>query len=79
MKKPATYCFLLLLAMLLPLGAAEPSRERLSFDQGWLFHKGDIPFPEVTGHGRSYQNAKAGAASGAAAQAFDDSDWQPQK
>ena len=78
MKMPVTFCFLfLLLATLLPLGAAELSRERLSFDQGWIFHKGDIPFPEVTGHGRSYQNAKAGAASGAAAQAFDDSDWQP--
>jgi len=34
MKKPAICCFLLLLlATLLPLGAAEPSRERLSFDQ----------------------------------------------
>jgi beta-galactosidase len=77
MKLTATCCFLLLLAMLLPLGAAEPSRERLSFDQGWLFHKGDIPFPEVKGHYITYTSAKAGAASGAAAQAFDDSDWQP--
>ena len=78
MKKPVTCCFLfLLLAMLVPLGAAEPSRERLSFDQGWLFHKGDIPFPEVKGHYITYTSAKAGAASGAAAQAFDDSDWQP--
>gem|GEM_PF-3953540 len=32
MKKPATCCFLLLLATILPLGPAEPSRERLSFD-----------------------------------------------
>ncbi|MCX8497696.1 MAG: DUF4982 domain-containing protein [Akkermansiaceae bacterium] len=78
MKLPPTSCFLfLLLAALLPLGAAESSRERLSFDHGWLFHKGDIPFPEVKGHYITYTSAKAGAASGAAGQAFDDSDWQP--
>ena len=55
--------------------AAQPERERLSLDQGWLFHQGDIPFPEVTGHTMTYQSAKAGAALGAAAQAFDDTGW----
>ena len=37
-----------------------PVRERLSLDRGWLFHEGDIPFPEITGHQPSYDNAKAG-------------------
>ena len=45
------------------------SRERLSLDQGWLFHRGDISFPVIKGHGASYNNAKAGSAPGAAAQA----------
>ena len=52
------------------------SRERLSLDQGWLFHRGDIAFPAIKGHGASYNNAKAGNASGAAAADFDDSDWR---
>ena len=74
MKKPHLILrrLLLLLTAALPLNGAEPARERLSFDQGWLFHQGDIPFPEVKGHQASYQNAKAGAPSGAVAQAFDD-------
>ena len=78
MKKPTLLLcrFLFLLATVFPLGAAETARERLSFDQGWLFHQGDIPFPEVKGHQASYLGAKAGAASGAAAQAFDDTGWR---
>lgn len=55
---------------------AEVSRERLSLDSGWLFHLGDIPMPEIKGHGASYGNAKAGNAPGAAATEFDDSDWR---
>jgi beta-galactosidase len=55
---------------------AEETRERLSLDRGWLFHLGDIPSPEIKGHGASYNNAKAGNASGAAATEFDDSDWR---
>lgn len=51
-------------------------REHLSLDRGWLFHLGDIPFPEVRGHGASYGNAKAGGAGGAAAPGFDDTDWR---
>ena len=74
MKKPHLILrsLLLLLIAALSLNGAEPASQRLSFDQGWLFHQGDIPFPEVKGHQASYQNAKAGAASGAVAQAFDD-------
>lgn len=56
--------------------AGEEVRERLSFDKGWLFHHGDIPFPEVKGHQSSYMGAKAGSAGGAAAQSFDDTDWR---
>jgi len=52
-----------------------PVRERLSLDRGWLFHEGDIPFPEITGHQPSYDNAKAGSSSGAASPEYDDSAW----
>ncbi len=55
---------------------AEQSREHLSLDRGWLFHLGDIPMPEIKGHGWSYANAKAGNAWGAAGTEFDDSDWR---
>lgn len=51
-------------------------RETLSFDKGWQFHLGDIPFPIITGHGNSYMNAKAGQASGGAAPGFDDKNWR---
>lgn len=49
---------------------------RLSLDNGWRFHHGDVPFPEIKGHGASYSNAKAGKASGAAASDYDDTDWR---
>lgn len=51
----------------------EPGRVLL--DRAWQFHQGDIPAPEIKGHGWSYSNAKAGQAQGAAATNFDDSDW----
>ena len=50
-------------------------RERISLDQGWRFHRGDIPFPVISGHGASYNNAKAGTAGGAAARQYKDGDW----
>lgn len=53
-----------------------PVRERLSLDKGWRFFQGDIPFPEINGHGMTYQNAKAGKSWGAAAPDFDDSEWR---
>lgn len=52
------------------------TREVLSFDKGWSFHRGDIPFPEVKGHTNSYRNAKAGYAGGAASPGYDDSKWR---
>jgi len=76
LSRLAFLALLTVLASVLPaIGDASP-RERLSFDQGWLFHQGDIPLPEVKGHQASYLGAKAGAASGAAAQAFDDTGWR---
>ena len=56
--------------------AVTPATEKLSLDRGWRFHEGDIPFPEIKGHGNSYNNAKAGKAWGAAAPEFDDSTWR---
>jgi beta-galactosidase len=54
----------------------QSGRERLSLDRGWLFHDGDIPFPVITGHQPSYDNAKAGSSSGAASPDYDDSSWR---
>jgi beta-galactosidase len=60
----------------LPSSSATVPTEKLSLDRGWRFHEGDIPFPEIKGHGNSYNNAKAGKAWGAAAPEFDDSQWR---
>lgn len=49
---------------------------RLLLDRGWRFHPGDIAMPVISGHQASYENAKAGAAHGAAAMSYDDSDWR---
>ena len=51
----------------------DPSRTRLEL--GWRFHEGDIPTPEPQGHNETYLSVKAGNALGAAAMAYDDSDW----
>lgn len=59
----------------MPVGAFNPEPTRLLLDTGWRFHLGDIPMPKIVGHGWSYGNAKAGAAQGAAAVDYDDSDW----
>lgn len=79
----STYTLLLssLLLLILSINSsfAEPfpaARERLSLDRGWLFHLGDVPMPELKGHGVSYANAKAGNAWAAAGRVFDDSDWR---
>lgn len=52
---------------------ADPSRMLL--EHGWRFHEGDIATPEPQGHNDTYLSVKAGAARGAAAMAYDDSDW----
>jgi len=66
---------LMVLLAVASLAHANP-RERLSLDQGWLFHKGDVPTPAIKGHGASYNSAKAGGVTGAAATGFDDSNWR---
>jgi beta-galactosidase len=58
------------------MASADSGREILSFDQGWRFHPGDIPLPDIKGHGATYGNAKAGNASGAAATVYDDTGWR---
>lgn len=75
----------LALAAAAPVAFAEPPlappdvplspRQDLLLDQGWRFHDGDIPFPEILSQDDSYDNAKAGKAWGAAAASFDDSEW----
>ncbi|MCD8164812.1 MAG: hypothetical protein LUE93_00920 [Bacteroides sp.] len=57
-------------------GREGENREVLSLNKGWRFHAGDIEFPVVRGHRDSYNNAKAGRASGAAATHYDDSSWR---
>ncbi|KQV47420.1 beta-galactosidase [Pelomonas sp. Root1217] len=66
---------LMILLAVTSLAHASP-RERLSLDQGWLFHLGDVPTPPIKGHGASYNSAKAGGVTGAAATDFDDSSWR---
>jgi len=63
-------------AMLPAASRAQESRERLSLDAGWLFHRGEVPPPPVKGHGASYHQAKAGGAVGAGGAEFDDSSWR---
>ena len=76
MRYLLAFCILLIAVISNLSFATETQRERLSLDQGWLFHLGDVPFPEVKGHGASYNNAKAGNAGGAAALEYDDSTWR---
>ena len=54
-------------------------RDRKLLDFGWKFFRGDIPFPQpkgTRGHIDTYGSTKAGQVLGAAAPAFDDSQWQ---
>ena len=53
-----------------------PARERLSLDKGWLFHMGDVPFSVPKTHDQTYNDSKAGTASGAASVKYKDSAWQ---
>lgn len=49
--------------------------DRLSFDEGWRFYRGDIelPYPKT---GETYGYTKAGAATGPAGLKYDDSGWR---
>ncbi len=50
--------------------------DRLSFDDGWRFYRGDIAEKRPHSGDDTYQYTKAGAAGGAAAIKFDDSAWR---
>jgi beta-galactosidase len=50
--------------------------DRLSFDEGWRFHRGDIDLPYPHSGDETYQYTKAGAAPGAAGIKYDDSGWR---
>lgn len=79
MYKVKTYLSILGILISLSLLGQENgnmSREKLSFDKGWRFFKGDIPFPIVKGHRESYNNAKAAGATAAASANFNDKTWQ---
>jgi beta-galactosidase len=69
-------CLLAALFALTTGNAQAGERVTLSLDRGWLFHLGDVPMPEIRGHGMSYHNGKAGSGWGAAAPMFDDSAWR---
>jgi beta-galactosidase len=66
-----------LLALLVGVTAAAPAQagERLSLDEGWRFLQGDVPLPQIKGHGASYANAQTGQADGPRNADFDDSQW----
>ena len=68
MTLPRKAFFLLLTIVSAQLSAAQqpsPVRERLSLDKGWLFHLGDVPFLVPKTHDQTYNDSKAGTASGA--------------
>ena len=67
--------FILLFITAFSYGQTFPA-ERLSLDKGWLFHRGDIPFPVIKGHRQTYNSTKAGNAGGAASPDYDDKDWR---
>jgi beta-galactosidase len=50
--------------------------DRLLFDDGWRFLRGDIELPYPGHHGETYNYTKAGAATGAAGVKYDDSSWR---
>ncbi|MGK6320465.1 beta-galactosidase GalA [Sphingomonas sp. DT-204] len=60
----------------LPPRLPETDPSRTLIELGWRFHEGDIPTPEPVGHNATYLSVKAGNAPGAAAIAYDDSDWR---
>lgn len=65
-----------MLLLIACVNANAATRERLSLDRSWLFHQGDVVESAIAGHGDSYSNAKAGNATGAAGNEYDDSDWR---
>lgn len=59
----------------LPAVLPDPGAARIRIEQGWRFHEGDVIAAPPINHEQTYLSVKAGNAQGAAAMAFDDSDW----
>ncbi len=59
----------------LPEPLPNPGPSRIRLERGWRFHEGDVTAPPLTTHEATYLSVKAGNAQGAAAMAYDDSDW----
>ena len=78
MEMPRVILFLFALVICaVVLAISDPANslvqsERLSLDEGWRFHLGDIPNPEIVGHDATYMSAP-----GAAAADYDDTAWRP--
>jgi beta-galactosidase len=77
-KSLASVLSLILLLSAYNLKAQPPelARQRVSLDMNWRFHLGDIPFLAPMTHDQTYNDSKAGNASGAAAVKYNDRDWQ---
>lgn len=58
-----------------PWALPQHDPSRLLLDEGWRFHEGDVVVPPPASHHETYLSVKAGNARGAAAMAWDDSDW----
>ncbi len=75
-QKNCWYGVLIALFVTLAPPAWAGARERLSLDEGWRFLQGDVPLPQIKGHGASYANAQTGQADGPRNTDFDDSQWR---
>lgn len=80
MKSITRVLVLLLVSLIVFLqnisASADSLTERLSLDQGWRFHQGDIAMPPLKNHSDTYNSAKAGKAWGAAAPDYDATAWR---
>jgi beta-galactosidase len=72
----STFFLIVLLFQAGVVCAQSNASERLSLDNSWRFHLGEIAAPKLTKHDETYGNAKAGNAQGAASTRFDDSKWR---
>ena len=77
LRGPVAGLILAFLMAVMTVGSAWAGpRERLSLDEGWSFLLGDVPLPQIKGHGASYANAQTGQADGPRNADFDDSEWR---
>lgn len=57
-------------------GGSADLEDKDLLDSGWRFHRGDVAARAPHSGNETYDSTKAGAAAGAAAVKFDDSDWR---